>query len=84
MIKTDNRGSSRRGIEFEGKIANNMGEYELIDQISVLKTIKQIDKNRIGIIGWSYGGYLSAMSVCKFKNVFKVAIAGKKKKKNCF
>lgn len=79
VVRVDNRGSSRRGIAFEGAIKWNMGDVELIDQITAVKyLINQgiADPERIGIYGWSYGGYMSAMAVSKYPDIFKAAVAG--------
>jgi dienelactone hydrolase len=79
VVKLDNRGSSRRGVDFESAIHYTMGEPELEDQIYGLRVLSSrgiVDMNRVGITGWSYGGYLSAMAILKYPDVFKVAIAG--------
>ncbi len=79
VVKCDNRGSSRRGLAFEAAIKNNMGRIEVLDQVAVVRNLimKRIaDPNNVGIYGWSYGGYLAAMCLCRAPDVFKVAIAG--------
>lgn len=80
VIKCDNRGSFRRGLAFEGAIKHNMGEIELLDQICVVEylaeELKWVDKSRVGMFGWSYGGYLSAMGVCRYPLAFHCAVAG--------
>ena len=60
----DNRGSARRGLAFESHIKNNMGTVEVTDQTDGIKHLidrKLADPERIGVYGWSYGGYMSLM-----------------------
>ncbi len=75
----DNRGSSRRGATFESVIKGNMGNLEVEDQefgLNWLISQGLADKNRIGIYGWSYGGYMALMCLAKKPNLFKCAVAG--------
>eukprot|EP00494_Astrolonche_serrata_P034051 UN34320 len=56
-----------------------MGQVEVQDYVAVVKHLTDIgltDKNRVGIHGWSYGGYISLLSLAQYTNVFKVAICG--------
>jgi len=79
VLKVDNRGSSGRGIRFEGAIKHCMGSVEVEDQVDGIKTLGLrglVDASRVGIYGWSYGGYMSLMCLCKRPDVFHVAIAG--------
>ena len=79
VVKCDNRGTAGRGLNFESKISWNMGELEVFDQEDCVKYLWQlglVDIERVGIYGWSYGGYLSSMCLCKAPTVFKAAIAG--------
>ncbi|CAM9834936.1 unnamed protein product, partial [Heterosigma akashiwo] len=79
VIKCDNRGSARRGLAFEGAIRHNMGDVELRDQQdAVAHAVRRglADPARVGIYGWSYGGYMSAMALCKAPDTFKVAVSG--------
>ncbi|MDR2970425.1 MAG: S9 family peptidase [Bacteroidales bacterium] len=74
----DGRGSGGRGEAFKKIIYKQMGKYESDDQISFanyLKTLLYVDSKRIGIWGWSFGGYLSTLSLCKGDDVFAMAIA---------
>lgn len=74
----DNRGTGGRGEEFKKMTYLQLGKYETIDQIEAAKYLGRlpfIDKNRIGIFGWSYGGYMSSLCLLKGSDVFKVAIA---------
>ncbi len=74
----DNRGTGARGEEFKKMTYKQLGHYEVIDQIETAKylgTQSFVDKERIGIFGWSYGGYMSTNCILKGKDVFKSAIA---------
>ncbi len=75
----DNRGSARRGLAFEGRIKHNMGNVEVRDQVDGVRwlvTRGLADPARVGIYGWSYGGYMSAISLARAPETFKVAVAG--------
>jgi len=79
VAKCDNRGSSRRGLSFEGAIKRRLGRIEILDQVTAVRylTVRGIvDPTRVGIYGWSYGGYLAAMCLCRAPDVFHVAVAG--------
>jgi len=79
VVICDNRGSSGRGLHFEGAIHKNMGNLEIFDQEDVAHyLISQglADERRIGMYGWSYGGYLTAMTLCKAPSTFHVGISG--------
>eukprot|EP01034_Spumella_vulgaris_P021385 gene21385-27415_t len=79
VIKCDNRGSSRRGLAFEGAMHRDMGNIEVADQTAAVQHFAQaglIDATRVGMFGWSYGGYMSAMSLCRAPDVFSCAVAG--------
>ncbi len=74
----DNRGTGARGEEFKKMTYKQLGKYETIDQIEAAKylgTLPNIDKNRIGIFGWSYGGYMASSCLFKGADVFKASIA---------
>ena len=74
----DNRGTGGRGAEFKKMTYLQLGKYETIDQIEANKYLAKlpyVDKNRIGIQGWSYGGYMSSLAITKGADVFKTAIA---------
>ncbi len=78
IVCVDNRGTGGRGEEFKKMTYLQMGKYETIDQIEAAKWLgKQpyVDASRIGIFGWSYGGYLSSLCILKGNDVFKSAIA---------
>ena len=79
VIKVDNRGSARRGLAFEAPIAGNFGDVELRDQlegIRWLETLAVADTSRVGIYGWSYGGYMTLLAMLKAPDVFKAGVAG--------
>ncbi len=74
----DNRGTGARGEEFRKMTYMNLGHLETIDQIEAAKYLGGLpytDKSRIGIFGWSYGGYMSSLCLLKGNDVFKAAIA---------
>ena len=74
----DNRGTGGRGAEFKKMTYQQLGKYETIDQIEAnqyLGSLPYVDANRIGIQGWSYGGYMSSLAITKGAEVFKIAIA---------
>lgn len=74
----DNRGTGGRGEEFKKMTYKELGKYETIDQIEAAKYLGGLsytDPNRIGIFGWSYGGYMSSLCLLKGNDVFKAAIA---------
>mmetsp|Transcript_17781 Transcript_17781/g.35120 ORF Transcript_17781/g.35120 Transcript_17781/m.35120 type:complete len:852 (+) Transcript_17781:615-3170(+) len=79
VLKVDNRGSSGRGLDFEGAIKNVMGTIEVDDQVAGVNFVVDSgigDPSRVGIYGWSYGGYMSAMCLLKRPDVFHVAVSG--------
>ena len=72
----DNRGTGGKGSEFKKMTYKELGKYETIDQIDAAKyfgNLDYIDKDRIGIQGWSYGGYMSSLAITKGADVFKLA-----------
>ncbi len=74
----DPRGTGARGEEFKKMTYLELGKYETIDQIEAAKYLGGLpftDKNRIGIFGWSYGGYMSSLCILKGNDTFKAAIA---------
>ncbi len=77
-VCVDGRGTAARGDEFKKVIYQQMGKYEAIDQIAAANWLKKqpyVDANRIGIWGWSFGGYLSALSLFRGEGAFKMAIS---------
>jgi len=78
VVSVDNRGTGARGQEFKKMTYLQLGKYETMDQIDAAKYLgKQsyVDADRIGIFGWSYGGYMSSLCLFKGADVFKSAIA---------
>ena len=78
IVCVDGTGSGFRGEEFKKKTYLNLGKYESDDQIAVAKYFAKhpnIDPKRIGIWGWSYGGFMSSICIMKGADVFKTAIA---------
>lgn len=74
----DNRGTGARGEEFKKMTYKQLGHYEVIDQVEAAKYLGKldfVDAERIGIFGWSYGGYMSTNCILKGNDVFKAAIA---------
>ena len=79
VVKIDNRGSARRGLAFEGIIKNDLGNHEVADQVDGVRWLAAqglVDPARVGIHGWSYGGYMAAMALVRAPETFKVGIAG--------
>mgnify|MGYP002673058704 FL=1 len=74
----DGRGTGMRGEKFKKCTYMELGKYETEDQIEAAKyfgSLSFIDKNRIGIFGWSYGGYMSSLCITKGADYYKTAIA---------
>jgi dipeptidyl-peptidase-4 len=79
VFTLDNRGSANRGFEFESIIHRHVGEVEMADQmkgVEYLKSLPYVDVERIGVDGWSYGGFMSVNLKLTHPEVFKVATAG--------
>ena len=79
VYTVDGRGSAFRGAEFEKVIFRKLGTVEIEDQlkgIEYLKSLAFVDTTRIGVFGWSYGGYMSASLMTRVPGVFKVGVAG--------
>ena len=75
----DNRGSAHRGLEFEQVIHRRLGSIEMEDQlrgIEYLKTLPMADVSRMGIHGWSFGGFMTTLMMTKNPGLFKVGVAG--------
>ncbi len=79
VFKLDNRGGSNRGLEFEAAIADRMGTVEVDDQVAGVRALAKlpyVDASRVGIYGWSYGGYMTCMAMMRAPEVFKVGVSG--------
>lgn len=75
----DNRGSEHRGFEFESVTHRHLGEVEMQDQmegVKFLKSLPYVDANRLGVHGWSFGGFMTTNLMCSYPDVFKVGVAG--------
>ncbi|NLT50100.1 MAG: S9 family peptidase [Ignavibacteria bacterium] len=75
----DNRGSANRGLSFEQATFRNLGDVEIEDQmrgVEFLKSLPYIDSSRLGVFGWSYGGFMTVSLMLKTNNCFKVGVAG--------
>jgi len=75
----DNRGSKDRGLAFEQATFRQLGQVEMADQmcgIDFLKTLPYVDADRIGVHGWSFGGYMTITMMTHHPEVFKVGVAG--------
>jgi dipeptidyl-peptidase-4 len=75
----DNRGSENRGKDFEQVIYRQMGQEEMKDQmkgVEFLSSLPYVDTSRLGVHGWSYGGYMTISLMTNYKDVFKVGVAG--------
>lgn len=79
VLKVDNRGSANRGLVFESAIADRMGTVEVDDQVAAVRQLAKaphVDADRIGIYGWSYGGYMTCMAMMRAPEVFRVGVSG--------
>jgi len=79
LFTLDNRGTSNRGFDFENIIHRSLGDYEIDDQmvgVEYLKSLPFVDANRIGVHGWSYGGFMTVSLMLKKADQFKVGVAG--------
>jgi dipeptidyl-peptidase 4 len=78
IVSVDTRGTGARGEDFRKITYQQLGHYETLDMIETAKylgALPHVDKDRIGIFGWSYGGYMSSLAILKGNDVFKSAIA---------
>ncbi len=78
IVSVDNRGTGGRGRDFKKCTQLELGKLETADQISAaryLQSLPYIDSSRVGIWGWSFGGYLSTSCILKGADVFKTAVA---------
>ncbi len=74
----DGRGTGYKGTDYKKVTYMNLGKYEIEDQIAAAKWFgnqSYIDKSRIGIFGWSFGGYMASLALTKGADVFKTGIA---------
>ncbi len=80
VVSLDGRGTPGRGRDWERAVSKHFGSVPLDDQVAGLrqlgKRFPEMDLDRVGITGWSFGGYLSALAVLRKPDVFKAAVAG--------
>jgi dipeptidyl-peptidase-4 len=78
VVSVDPRGTMYRGKAFKDLTYLQLGKYEtedFIDVAKLLQTYPYVDKNRIGIQGWSYGGFMTSLAMTKGNGIFKMGIA---------
>jgi dipeptidyl-peptidase-4 len=79
VFTLDNRGTANRGLDFENVIHRHVGINETADQLcgaDFLQSLPYVDKDRIGVHGWSYGGFMTANLMLRHPEVFKAGVAG--------
>ncbi|AWM42042.1 Prolyl tripeptidyl peptidase precursor [Gemmata obscuriglobus] len=80
VVAVDNRGTPGRGREWERAVYQKFGTVPLDDQVKGLRLLcekhPELDGDRVGIVGWSFGGYMAANGVLRRPDVFKAAVAG--------
>ncbi|MBX3008287.1 MAG: S9 family peptidase [Melioribacteraceae bacterium] len=79
VFTLDNRGSANRGLEFEQATFRKLGTVEVKDQLTGLQYLKSlpfIDQNRVGVFGWSYGGFMATSLLTRTDGAFKVGVGG--------
>ena len=79
VFTVDNRGTDNRGFEFESCTHRHLGEIEMADQmegVKFLKSLPYVDKDRMGVEGWSFGGFMTITMKLAHPEVFKVGCAG--------
>ncbi|MBB4808104.1 dipeptidyl-peptidase-4 [Chryseobacterium defluvii] len=79
IFTMDGRGSSNRGLKFEQAVFRNLGTTEMNDQmkgVEYLKSLPYVDGEKLGIHGWSFGGFMTTSFMLRHPEVFKVGVAG--------
>ena len=79
VLKLDNRGMAGRGLKFEAHLHRQMGTIEVDDQAAAVEQLVAeglADAERVGVYGWSYGGYMTVMSMLRRPDIFKVGVSG--------
>ena len=79
VLKLDNRGMAGRGLAFEAQLHRRMGAIEVDDQAAAVEQLAaagEIDPARVGVYGWSYGGYMTVMSMLRRPDLFRAGVAG--------
>jgi dipeptidyl-peptidase-4 len=75
----DNRGSQYRGRDFEQATFHQLGQIEMLDQmkgVDYLRSLPYVDMDRLGVHGWSFGGFMTISLMTNYPDVFKVGVAG--------
>jgi dipeptidyl-peptidase 4 len=78
VVSVDNRGTGGKGADFKKCTYKELGKYEIEDQIKAAKylsSLDYVDQDRIGMFGWSFGGYMTSLAMTKGADVFKAGIA---------
>jgi dipeptidyl-peptidase-4 len=79
VFSIDNRGTPRRGVKFGGALFRHQGNVEVEDQVrgvEYLKTLPYVDGSRVGVYGWSNGGYMTLMLLAKHSETYACGVAG--------
>jgi len=79
VFTLDNRGSANRGLAFENITHRRLGKIEIADQlagVNYLKSLNYVDAGRMGVFGWSFGGFMSTSLMTKTPDIFKAGVAG--------
>jgi dipeptidyl-peptidase 4 len=79
VFTLDNRGSGSRGVRFEAALYHRLGSVEVEDQVTgvnFLRSLPYVDPARIGVFGWSYGGYMALMCMMQAPQVFAAGVSG--------
>lgn len=79
VFQLDNRGEDNRGSEFEQATFRKLGTIEVSDQmkgVEYLKSLEYVDKERFGVFGWSYGGFMATSLMLRTNGAFKVGVGG--------
>ncbi len=79
MLTVDSRGSDNRGIKFENCTFRHLGDEEMKDQVEgakFLQSLPYVDADKIGVHGWSYGGFMTTNLMLTYPEIFKVGVAG--------
>jgi dipeptidyl-peptidase-4 len=79
VVVADNRGTANRGLAFEAVLSGILGDFEVADQAAVIEALAAegiIDRDRIGITGASYGGFMTVMAMLRRPDLFRAGVAG--------
>lgn len=79
LLTVDGRGSANRGADFEQVIHRQLGKHEMADQlqgVELLRSLGYVDMDRLGVYGWSYGGFMTTNLMLTYPKIFKVGVAG--------